>query len=245
MKYRQDTYDTVQQLYASQSARNSGSTFDFNRLVVEPTEALLAQVVAFIPDLLVAIYTLVFGWIIAKLLQIFFRKFFTAVGFDNVARKMGITESIAADKAQPPSASAWFADLAFWIVIFFSIASALDHLRLRLASFWLDQVMLLVTTILSAAIILTLGMFLSVIIGRIVRASAQSLNVPKPDFYAGVVKWAILFFTLILTLSQFQIPGEYVLGGIAVVFAALCVTFVVAFGFGGRQWAGKVLDRWY
>jgi len=244
MKYGQSSYETVQRAYQSQLAEASDKTLDFNRLVIQPIEDLLAQVVAFIPDLLVALYTLVFGWIIAKLLQIFFRKFFMAVGFDNIARKMGITDAISTENSKP-SPSAWFANLAFWITIFFSIAAALDHLRLRIASFWLDQVMLLVTTILSAVIILTLGMFLSIIIARIVRTSAQSLKVPKPDFYAGVVKWGILLFTLILTLTQFHIPPDYVLGAIAVVFGTLCITFVVAFGFGGRQWAGKVLDRLY
>jgi hypothetical protein len=218
---------------------------DWDSLVVVPVEGMLAKVVGFIPDLLAGIYILVFGWLIARALQFLVAKFLAAVRFDQLAQKAGLNELLDDGAQKKISASGWFGALAFWITIFVSVVMALDRFRLYIASDRLDQLMVLFVSVFSAVVILTLGMFLSVIVARVVKASAKSLNIEKPEMYAGIMRWMILLFTFLLTLSQLRIPPEFMLMGLGIVFITLCITFMVAFGIGGRQWAAKVLDKLY
>lgn len=243
MKPYQKAYESTYPIYGKTAAATP-EKLDFNTLVVQPIEGMLAQIVGFIPDVLAGIYILVFGWIIAKVLQFMFTKFLTAIRFNTIADKTGITALLEEGKSTV-SASEWFGNLVYWITIFTSVVMALDRFELRMASDRLDQIMYLFVSALTAIVTLTLGMFLSMIVARIVETTAKNLSVPKPALHAGIIRWTILVFTLILTISQFQIPPQFLLIAIGVVFAALCLTFIVAFGIGGRVWAGKVLDRLY
>ncbi len=220
-------------------------SLDFNILVVKPVETMLAQVVGFIPDLLAGIYILVFGWLIARVLKFLFTKFLNAVRFDVISDKIGISAMLNEGGGKKITASAWFGTLAFWITFFISVIMALDRLRLHIASSRLDQMMHLFISVITMIIILTLGLFLSVIASRIIRSSGEYLKIKSTNLFANIIQGIILVLTLVLILSQFLVPGQFVLIAFGVVFVTACITFIVAFGFGGRQWAGKVLDKWY
>lgn len=228
--------------YEDKLAAQKTTELDFHALVVQPIETMLAQVTAFIPNLLAAFYILVFGWILAKLFEFVAYKFLNAIHFDKLVDKIGIAQLLNEGNAKV-SASKWFSTLIFWMGIFISIGMALDEIRLRVASIRVDDILHMFTSILSAVVVLVLGMFLSVIMARIVKASAATLKIPKGDIFAGITQWVILVSTLMLSLLQINIPPDFILIGIAVVFVTLCITFVIAFGIGGRVWAGKVLDK--
>lgn len=233
-----ETYQTTYGVPAS----DQNVALDLNNLVVRPLETMLAQVLGFIPDLVAAIYILVFGWVIAQILRLMIAGFLTAIRFDGIAEKTGLSEIIKeGDKSA--SASKWVSVLAFWIAIFVSIIIALDRLRLRIASESLDQFLRLFVSAVTAVVIITIGMFLSEVIARLVRTIAGKLNAPRAQLQANIVRWAVLIFTSILTLAQFGIPGQFVLIAVGAVFITLCITFIIAFGTGGSAWAAKVLNK--
>jgi hypothetical protein len=233
--------DTFEPTYQTQPYVQN-VTLDFNTLVVKPLEGMLAQIVGFIPDLVAAVYILVFGWIIAQVLKLAVGGFFKAIRFDGIIEKTGLSDFFK-EGDKNASASRWVCALIFWLTIFVSIVMALERLRLRIASQSLDQFLHLLFSAVTAVVILTVGMFLSELISRLVKAVAGKLNAPSAALHANIVRWAVLVFTLILTLAQFGIPGQFVLIGVGVVFLTLCVTFVIAFGTGGSAWAAKVLNK--
>lgn len=237
----QPTYETPQAASYPTTFSQTGE-LDFHSLVIQPIEAMLAQLVGFIPNLLAALYILIFGWIIAHLIKIVTSRFLTAIRFDKIAEKIGLSELLD-EGEQKITASRWFGVLAFWLTILVSFVIALDYLRLEIASQRLDQVIYLIGSSLAAILVLTLGMFLSELIARLVRTTAKNLHVPRPEIHANIIRWVVLIFTLMVTLAQFQIPGDFVLVALGVVFATLCLTFILAFGIGGCQWAAKVLDK--
>ncbi len=215
---------------------------DFNSLVVRPLETMLAQLLGFIPDLVAAIYILVFGWVIAQVLRLIVAGFLKAIRFDGIAEKSGLSEIIK-EGDKTASAAKWVSVLVFWVAIFVSIIIALDRLRLRIASDSLDQFLRLFVSAVTAVVIMTFGMFLSEIIARLVKTIAGKLNAPRAGLHANIVRWAVLIFTGILTLAQFGIPGQFVLIAVGAVFLTLCVTFIIAFGTGGSAWAAKILNK--
>jgi hypothetical protein len=205
---------------------------------------MLAKTIGYIPDIFAAVYILAFGWLIAKALEFMFSQFLRGIHFDSIAEKTGINEILSKGKTKF-SASAWFGRLMFWLSMLTAFAMAFERLRIRVASDSLNGLLALFTGTVSAVVVLTLGMFLSIILSRIVETTAKSLNISRPFVYGGIVRWAVLVFTLILALAQLHIRGEFVLIALGIVFATLCATFIFAFGIGGRQWASKVLDKLY
>lgn len=215
---------------------------DWNTLVVEPVKGMLAEATSYIPDVLAAIYILVFGWILAKGLQFLVGKFLTAVKFDSIAEKTGIS-GVLNENDIGLKPSVWFSRLSFWFVMILSVIKALGALRLRFASSQLNHVIDFGVIVLTALVILVLGLFLSSLMEKIVTTTAKSLKLSSPEFHGRIVQWAVIILTSFMVLNQFLVPPQFILIAFGVAFVTLCITFVIAFGWGGQGFAAKVLDK--
>ncbi len=221
------------------------SAWDWNTLVAQPLTNLVIQCINFIPDLVAALFIIAFAWLIAKVLEFVTTHFLKSLRFDVIAEKIGLSDLIKADKESLATPSRWVGAIIFWLTICLALVIALNRLRLSIASKWLDDIVNFSISIFSAVTILILGIFLSEIVARIVAISAQKMSIKHSAIYAGCIRYFILFFSLMLTLMQFHVPGQFVLIAVGAVFMTLCTAFVIAFGFGGRIWAAKVLDKLY
>jgi mechanosensitive ion channel-like protein len=215
---------------------------DWSNLVGRPLKDMLVELVKYIPDLLAGLLILLAGWLIAHVCRVVVSKFLKSVGFNNVAEKIGISEVDGKnDKKIAPNQLAGL--LAFWGVMLTSIIMMLARLGLRDLSFHIDKLFSYVITILIIAIIAVVGIALSLVVYKIIHSTAKNSGIAKPTLPANIAKWVILVFTVIVCLSQIGIDIEIFLIPLGVVLITLCITFILAFGFGGRHWAAKVLDK--
>jgi hypothetical protein len=222
------------------------ANLDWNSLVVNPLMNMVYASVSFIPNLVEAFYILIFAWLIGKFLQLIISALLKAFCFNTIADKIGLTELIHSENGSKKiTPSQWLGVATFWLTICVALVMAFNRLRLNTASQWLDDMVSLLISIFTAVTILTLGIFLSEISSRLVGTSAKRLGVQRGEFYCAFIRFGILFFTLILTLTQFHVPSQFVLIGIGAILLTLCVTFAIAFGFGGSAWAAKVLEKIY
>lgn len=238
----QPSYD---QYNSAIPAAQNAVSLDLNTLVVQPLMNLVYQCISFIPDVVAAVYILVFAWLIGKFLEFIVTQFLKAIRFDAIGEKIGLNDLINSEKGSATTPSKWFGVITFWLTICVALVMALNRLRLNIASKWIDDMVNLLVSIFAAVTILTLGIFLSEIVARLVRASAQKFGIQRSDLYSGFIRYTVLFFTLMMTMMQFHVPGQFVLIGVGAVLITLCVTFAIAFGFGGSAWAAKVLDKIY
>ncbi|MDD5019644.1 MAG: hypothetical protein PHH75_04825 [Candidatus Omnitrophica bacterium] len=227
--------------YPSEQGAAACSVWNGQKLVVEPLMKFLTDVAAFIPDVLLAVCILITGWVVGRILQLIVAGFLRVIGFDAFARKTGMTELWGG--SEKVVAHRWFGLLTFWVVMFSSFVLSLDQLRLRIASSELDRLFRFAFMTITILVIFALGMFLSIICSKLIRAFAQQIKAEKPDTYAALAKGIILVFTILACLLQIGVPEGIIFGAIGIAFATLCLSFILAFGLGGRVWAGRMLEK--
>ena len=218
------------------------TVLDWGYLVVEPLKRMLVQIVGFIPNIVTALLILLVGWIIAHISKCVVSKFMKVIGFNSVAEKIGISgiEGEGDKKIEP---NYLVGAIAFWGVIFTTVIIILNNLQLRTLSFHLDRLFSYVVTILITATLAVVGIVLSMIVYKIIFSTAKSTGFAKPELSANISRWVILFFTSIMCLYQIGIDIEMLLMPAAIILVTLCITFVLAFGMGGRSWAEKMLNK--
>jgi hypothetical protein len=215
---------------------------DWAYLVIKPLKSMLIDLVGFIPNILAALLILFTGWVIAHLCRLLVGSFLKSVGFNSVAEKIGISEIVGKDdKKIAPNQLVGL--MAFWGVIFTTVIIMLTSLRLSAVSSYLDILFSYVITVLIIAIIAVVGIVFSMIMRRIIRSTAKSIGSSKPELPASIARWAILIFTGIVCLSQMGINLEALLMPAGIILTTLCITFILAFGLGGKHWAEKMLDK--
>ncbi len=215
--------------------------WDWQKLVVDPLKKFLVDVMAFIPDVLVALCLLVTGWVVGRVLQLIVMAFLRAIGFDAFAEKTGMTGLWGGSEKIAPHR--WVGLLVFWTAMFVSFVLCLDQLRLRIASSELNQLFHFALMVITVLFIFGVGMFLSLVCSKMVRVFAQQLKIEKPEVYAAWARGIILTFTLLACLMHIGVPETIIFGVAGTGFLTLCLAFILAFGLGGRAWAGKMLDR--
>ncbi|MFH2138536.1 MAG: hypothetical protein ABII88_08505 [Candidatus Omnitrophota bacterium] len=216
---------------------------DWNVLVFDPLKNMFIEAVRFIPDLLLAIFIILIGWLIAKLAQVIISGFLKSIGFDGFAKMIGVATILEENKENAIAPHKWFGLLAFWVTMIISFVMALNKLRLRIASIHLDNFLQFLMSIFTVVVIFVLGMFLSFVVSKIVKSVAEHTKIQKPELWANITRTAILVFTSIVCLVEIGLPPQIMLIAISGIYISLCIVFVVSFGIGGVGWASKVLDR--
>ena len=215
---------------------------DWNMLIWEPVRQNGEKLAGLLPHLINALYILAFGWVLAFITQFIFRKILKAAAFNKIAEKTGIAGALR-ESGVETSPVEWFSRLSFWVVMVVVIMKLLYELGLFEAAGGVDLFTGFVFQSIGLLAIFVVGLFLSVVLSKIIHVTSTNLKVKSPDTYSRVMKWVVLAFTVLLVLRQIAIPMKFVLLIAGAVFVSICIAFIIAFGVGGANWAGRMLER--
>lgn len=198
--------------------------------VSEPASDMLRMIFDAIPRIIGAAILLGIGYLISKFVVQLLREVIAGLGVD---RALGATELLP-DGTTASDIIARVAQIA--IVLFFAIAAT------RLLGFpeltaILDQVLELGGRVVFGAVVIMVGFLVARLLVRMTSGAGE-------ESLAGtIIKWATIFVFTFMGLSFMQVGDEIV----RIFFSALviggAVAAALAFGLGGRDWAGRKLEE--
>ena len=206
--------------------------------MIESLRAGLEAFFAFIPQLIGAIVILIVGYIVAKLLQAVVSRVLKAVGFDGWMERGGIKQFF--DRAQTRETPATvLGKLVFWFVFIIAITMAADALGIQQVSQVLAQLIAYIPSIIAAILILILAALLANFLSGIVRGATDS------DLLAGIARDAIIVYGVFAALTELGITVQLTAPTFLIVLGAVALAAAIAFGWGGRDVAKDIIERYY
>lgn len=205
--------------------------------------AQLSAAAEHLPGVLGAILLLVVGWLLARLVRRSVRAIASASN-RYLSRKLPVGP-MAAVRVSPLMITL-LAEILFWIVLVVAATLALRFAGFSMIAQWLDRVAVYLPNLVAAAVILVVGILLSVFV-------REQLN-PHSDADAGhmsrtgrwawlgsLAQWLIVIVAVIVGLDQLGIDV-----GLLVALAVVCVaaaTFTVgaALASGARQYTANLV----
>src|ERR687893_587681 len=198
--------------------------------MVESLRNALSVFLAYIPQLIGAIVILIVGYIVARVLQ--------AIVSDNWMERGGIKQFF--DRAQTRETPATvLGRLVFWFVFIIAITMAADALGIRQVSAVLAQLIAYIPSIIAAILILVLAALLANFLAGIVRGATGS------DLLSNVARYAIIIYAGFAALTQLGIAVQLTAPTFLIVLGAVALAAAIAFGFGGRDVAKDLIERYY
>ncbi|HOW35030.1 MAG TPA: hypothetical protein PL155_01255 [Candidatus Omnitrophota bacterium] len=213
-------------------------------LIIDPLRKMLTMIAGFIPVLFGVLVILIVGWIIAKTLAKLTQKLMDAIKFNSIADKAGIS-NVLKQGGISTTANEMVAGLVYWLVMIMVLVMAVNAIGLTVASQLLEQLTSYIPRVISALFVLVIGMFLANLIAGIVAATANNAKIPRADLLVGLTRWAIVIFTIVISLSELGIAALLVGTAFNIFFAAICLALALAFGLGGRDIAARVLHDFF
>ncbi|KKQ81413.1 MAG: Small-conductance mechanosensitive ion channel-like protein [Parcubacteria group bacterium GW2011_GWF2_38_76] len=202
------------------------------------------QIVSLLPKVLLAVVILLAGWVVAATIAEVISRIVKSLKVDAALKSAGVGELVGRAGYELDSGSFLGGLVKIFIIIIFFLTS-LEVVGLSQVTVLLGN---LVMQILPNLLVVVVLIFAAAIIAeaarKFVAATAKASGVPSAGFLGQMTKAAIWLFAILLSLIQFQI-GATTLNTIFLgVVVALSLAFGLAFGLGGKDVAGKLLDKW-
>jgi small-conductance mechanosensitive channel len=193
---------------------------------------------AFVPQLIGAIVILIVGYVVAKILQAVVARVLKAVGFDGWMERGGIKQFF--DRAQTRATPATvLGKLVFWFVFIIAVTMAADALGISQVSQVLAQLIAYIPSIIAAILILILAALLANFLSGIVRGATGS------DLLASIARYAIIVYAAFAALTELGIAVQLTAPTFLIVLGAVALAAAIAFGWGGRDVAKDIIERYY
>ena len=209
---------------------------------VDITARVYSAIQSLLPDLLLASVQLLLGLIAAWLVRLIILRF--GRGLDR------LLSTIRMDATEPVSRTDWpisavFGNIAFWVVIAFSLVTASKTLNLIFMASWLQDLLSYLPRLLISAAILFISNLISQGLREIVQGYASSRGFQHGPLVAQLVSGLVLVFALLLALDQLGLDVGLLENIIVLAFAALFGGTALAFGMGAADSIRNIMASHY
>ena len=204
---------------------------------------LWGGVIGFLPQLVVALIILVFGWVIAIAVGRLVSQIVMGLKLDMALEGLGAKELVSRAGFKLDS-GAFLGGLVRWFFIVVFLMTAVDVLGLReVTAFLRDIVLWYIPKVIVAVVILVAAAVLADVAQRLARGSAQAAHLPSAAFLGGVTKWSIWIFAILAALYELGVAGPFVQTLFTGFVAMVSIAGGLAFGLGGKDAAARFLER--
>jgi hypothetical protein len=209
--------------------------------LTQPASAMLETLLEIIPKALAAAAILVIAYVVGRVVSELVANLLAAVGFNGLPARLGLgtaVEGAAAPGRWTPSRIV--GTLVLIAFMWFATIEALEVLGLDQVTVLLADLVELAGHILLGLIIIAIGFWLARLAARAIRGSRLS----QPNVFAVAAQVAILLLFGAMGLRQMGVANSIINTAFTILLGATGIAIAIAFGVGGRDTAGRLLERW-
>lgn len=211
-------------------------------IIGESVGSFLRGIGEFLPHILAAIIILVVGWLLARTLKYGVNQALTSAKFPKLAKQAGIDDFLARGGVRRSSTDL-AATLVYWLVMLIVLVTAVNALRLEVASQLLNRILLYIPNIIAAVIVVVVGMYAATFVATLVRTAAANAGIEEAGFVAALARYALLIFTFAIALNQLGIGQNVVGPSVLILFGGICLATAIAVGLGARDLVQRYLEK--
>jgi hypothetical protein len=206
-------------------------------------DAFVTKIAVFLPNLFFAVAIIVLGWVICNVIKRIVVRVLKVCQFDTLADRAGIRRALERGGIKQ-SASDIVGLLVFWFLFLIAIVTTLETLNLSGATDTLHTIYLYIPKIVAALVVLILGLYLANFLETVTRTSLATAGLHQAASIGRAAYVGTVVFVVAGIFEILDIASEIVIWAFILVFGAICLALALAFGLGGREVAGRYLEKW-
>ena len=213
-----------------------------NQALLTPLELLGHQMLNVLPNVLAMAIILLGGLFSAWAFGFFAERLFRVIGFDHLCDRLGMNAALLRGgvKTDP---SRLIGRSIYWIVTVLASIAALGALNLAPINQFAQSLLAYVPHLVTAAVILLAGYFLSNFISQAVLIAAVNAGLPPARLIAACSRWGIQALAGAMALEQLGIAQHIVVVGFGITWGGIVLAGAIAFGLGAADLAKGFLER--
>ncbi|CAM1333112.1 mechanosensitive ion channel [Tenacibaculum aestuariivivum] len=197
-----------------------------------PATNMLQSFFAAIPKILVATLILIIFIVGGKFLSNLIKDLLDSLNINEILKSANLDSITGKTNVEK-----LISNIVYAFIVLFGLMTAIDKLEFTKLSEIMNTIVNLAGNILFGLVILAIGNWI---------ASIASKNFMKSDdnkFVGGIIKVAILTIFLAIGLRKMGIADDIINLAFGITLGAVALTIVLSFGLGGREAAGKQMEK--
>jgi hypothetical protein len=204
-------------------------------------DRLSQQITTILPGLLAALVILSATYFLARIARWLLTRIFKGIALDRFLLQSGLSSML--DRSGRLRATGLVAQGAYWLILLLGLLTALSAFDTNLSSEIIEAVVFLFPKAITAALILLGGVWLGQYLGRSTLVWAVNEELPMPRRFAGVVRIAIVFVSVVVAAEQLNFASHVFFAAFVLLVGGVILAFSLALGLGSREWIQRYLQQ--
>lgn len=205
-----------------------------NTIIVDTFQKIAGYLPVFFSGLVI----LLFGIIVAGILKKIVFTFFKFIKIEVIFEKAKLIER--------KEVHLWLevlTEVLRWTIIVLFLIPSFEIWGLTRASAVLNQFLFYLPNVLVAVIIAFFGLVISNLSAQFILSSAKTLGIEAAKTFSVVVKWLVLFLSVLVVLNQLGVAQDLIRIFFTGIIAMISLAGGLAFGLGGKDVAHDILQE--
>jgi len=202
----------------------------------------LDNLIGFLPNLIGFLIILAIGYIIARVVKGVVTRLLEKIGADRAMHTGSTGEYVnrVAPGFKPSSVVGW---IVFWFLFLGALAIAVSQLGIAALNNFVTAIGAYLPNVLAAVVIFVVAVAVSGLVGGFVARTMG--DTPTGKVVGSVVPVLIMAIGTFMVLDQLKIASQIVTITYAALLGGIFLAMALAFGLGGRDVAGRMLEEAY
>lgn len=207
-------------------------------------QTLWLEVALIAPKIITAILVFVIGWIAGHVLGSIVSQVIRGLQVDKALRNMGVEEGLE-HAGMRLDTGRFLGNLVRWFVVIGFLIISVNVLGLSDVNVFLASIVSYLPRIFIATVILLIAALIGDATQKVIVGSAKATGSSSANFVGILARWAVWIFALLVALQQLLIAPEFIQTLYSGLIAMVSLGGALAFGLGGKETAGKIVDNLY
>lgn len=205
---------------------------------------MLSNFMAAIPGIIGAIFVIIIGLIVSKIIRKVVEKLLIKIQIDKIGDKLNEIDII--DKSNIKiKISSLLSSIIYYFCILIFLVGATDVLGMESISALVSKAVALIPNIVTALIILVIGILVSDGIKGIVTTTCESLGIPSAKLIGNLLFYFLFITVVILALSQAGIQTNFLEQNLSILIGGVAFAFAIGYGFASKDVVSNFLASYY
>jgi hypothetical protein len=207
-------------------------------------ESLLLRLVSALPNIIAAIAIALIGMLIAKAIAKLVERLLSTVGIDTLASKLNDIDVVQQYNINfKPSHIV--GQVFYYVLLLVFMIAATDVLGMPAVSQLISDLINYVPNIITAMIVLIIGLLVANGLKGIVYSTCKSVGIPSANLVANFVFYFVFLTALISGLAQAKIDTDFVKANLSIILGGGVAAFALGYGLASRDMMSNFLASFY
>lgn len=212
--------------------------------LTEAVTASLAQILAYLPTVILALMLLGLGYVLARMVSMIVTRLLQLMGLDRLLSRTAI-QTLLERSGTKQKISGILGLIGFWIIFLVFLIKAADTLGLAIVSDALTGIAYYIPKIGIAVLVLILGLVAANFVREVITMTCSSAGITHGTMVAQAIYVAVVLLIVVTAIDALGIDTALLNNTIVILLAGLIGGAALSFGLGSRTAVANLIASHY